>query len=62
LPSCTGIINGEEEDGGLTNVVPFLVANDRLKVGVVFSKIANLQVHVVSDSLLTTGRGQIAST
>jgi hypothetical protein len=61
IASCTGFIVGEEEDGGITDVVPFLVEYDGLKVGVVFSKKANRQVHVVSGSLLTTSQNPASS-
>jgi putative intracellular protease/amidase len=42
----TGFTNGEEEDVGLTKVVPFLVEDEMLKLGAVFSKTANWGVHV----------------
>jgi putative intracellular protease/amidase len=52
----TGFTNGEEEAVGLTKVVPFLVEDEMLKLGAVFSKKANWAVHVVTDGLLTTGQ------
>jgi hypothetical protein len=36
-------------------VVPFLVEDEMLKLGAVFSKTANWGVHVVSSALLITG-------
>src|ERR1700757_624831 len=43
----TGFTNGEEEAVGLTKVVPFLVEDEMLRLGAVFSKTANWGVHVV---------------
>ena len=52
---------GEEEEAALTKVVPFLVEDEMLKLGAVFSKKANWQVHVVSDGLLITGQNPHSS-
>ena len=41
---------------GLTKVVPFLVEDEMLKLGAIFSKKANWAPHVVSDGLLITGQ------
>jgi putative intracellular protease/amidase len=57
----TGFTNGEEEDVGLTKVVPFLVEDEMLKLGAIFSKKANWDVHVVSDGLLITGQNPHSS-
>jgi putative intracellular protease/amidase len=57
----TGFTNGEEEEVGLTKVVPFLVEDEMLKLGAVFSKKADWQVHVVSDGLLITGQNPASS-
>ena len=57
----TGFTNGEEEAVGLTKVVPFLVEDEMLKLGAVFSKKSNWAVHVVSDGLLTTGQNPASS-
>ena len=57
----TGFTNGEEEDVGLTKIVPFLVEDEMLKLGAVFSKVANWGVHVVSDGLLITGQNPHSS-
>jgi len=57
----TGFTNGEEEEVGLTKVVPFLVEDEMLKLGAVFSKTANWGVHVVSDGLLITGQNPHSS-
>jgi putative intracellular protease/amidase len=57
----TGFTNGEEEAMGLTKVVPFLVEDEMLKLGAVFSKVVNWGVHVVSDGLLITGQNPASS-
>ena len=57
----TGFTNGEEEAVGLTKVVPFLVEDEMLKLGAIFSKKANWEVHVVSDGLLITGQNPHSS-
>ena len=57
----TGFTNGEEEEMGLTKVVPFLVEDEMLKLGAVFSKVKDWGVHVVSDGLLITGQNPASS-
>ena len=57
----TGFTNGEEEAVGLTKVVPFLVEDEMLKLGAIFSKTANWTPHVVSDGLLITGQNPHSS-
>jgi putative intracellular protease/amidase len=57
----TGFTDGEEEAMGLTKVVPFLVEDEMLKLGAVFSKVMNWGVHVVSDGLLITGQNPASS-
>jgi putative intracellular protease/amidase len=57
----TGFTNGEEEGVGLTKVVPFLVENDMLAKGAIFSKKADWQVHVVDAGQLTTGQNPASS-
>jgi putative intracellular protease/amidase len=57
----TGFTNGEEEAVGLTKIVPFLVEDEMLKLGAVFSKVADWGVHVVTDGLLTTGQNPHSS-
>ena len=59
--TVTGFTNGEEEEVNLTKVVPFLVEDEMMKLGAVFSKKANWQVHVVSDGLLITGQNPHSS-
>ncbi len=57
----TGFTNGEEEEMGLSKVVPFLVEDEMLRLGAVFSKKADWAVHVVSDGLLITGQNPASS-
>ncbi len=57
----TGFTNGEEDEVGLTKVVPFLVENEMLKLGAIFSKKANWASHVVSDGPLITGQNPHSS-
>src|SRR3954451_17013912 len=57
----TGFTNGEEEEVGLTKVVPFLVEDEMLKLGAIFSKKADWAPHVVSDGLLITGQNPHSS-
>jgi putative intracellular protease/amidase len=57
----TGFTNGEEEAVSLTKVVPFLVEDEMLELGAIFSKKANWAVHVVTDGLLITGQNPASS-
>jgi putative intracellular protease/amidase len=57
----TGFTNGEEEAVGLTKIVPFLVEDEMLKLGAIFSKKANWAPYVVSDGLLITGQNPSSS-
>ncbi len=57
----TGFSIGEEEEVQLTKLVPFLVEDEMLKLGAIFSKKANWAPHVVSDGLLTTGQNPHSS-
>ncbi|MDB5578641.1 MAG: hypothetical protein JWR80_3817 [Bradyrhizobium sp.] len=57
----TGFTNGEEKDVGLTEIVPFLVEDEMLRLGAIFSKKANWEVHVVTDGLLITGQNPHSS-
>ncbi len=59
--TVTGFTNGEEAAVGLTKVVPFLVEDEMLRLGAVFSKKADWAVHVVNDGLLTTGQNPASS-
>ncbi len=57
----TGFTNGEEEAVSLTKVVPFLVEDEMLRLGAIFSKKANWAPHVVVDGLLITGQNPHSS-
>jgi len=59
--TVTGFTNGEEEEVGLTKVVPFLVEDEMMKLGAIFSKVKDWGVHVVTDGLLTTGQNPASS-
>ena len=47
--------HGEEEAVGLTKIVPFLVEDEMLKLGAVFSKVANWEVHVAKRARIRSG-------
>jgi len=59
--TVTGFTDGEEEEVGLTKVVPFLVEDELLKLGATFSKIKNWGVHTVVDGQLVTGQNPASS-
>ena len=57
----TGFTNGEEEEMGLTKVVPFLVEDELMSLGATFSKVKNWGVHTVADGQLITGQNPASS-
>jgi putative intracellular protease/amidase len=57
----TGFTNGEEEGVGLTKVVPFLVEDELLSLGAIFSKVKDWGVHTVVDGQLITGQNPASS-
>src|SRR5262249_37931589 len=59
--NATGFTDGEEEDVGLTKVVPFLVEDELMRLGAVFSKVKNWGVHTVKDGQLITGQNPASS-
>ena len=59
--NVTGFTNGEEEEVRLTKVVPFLVEDELLRLGAVFSKVKNWGVHTITDGLLITGQNPASS-
>jgi len=59
--SVTGFTNGEEEEVGLTKVVPFLVEDELMSLGATFSKVQNWGVHTVGDGQLITGQNPASS-
>ena len=58
----TGFTNGEEEEMQLTNVVPFLVEDELMRLGAIFEKKANWQPFAVTDGRLITGQNPASST
>ena len=59
--TVTGFTNGEEEEVGLTKVVPFLVEDELMSLGATFSKVKNWGVHTVTDGHLITGQNPASS-
>jgi putative intracellular protease/amidase len=59
--SVTGFTNREEEEVGLTKVVPFLVEDEMMSLGATFSKVKNWGVHTVADGQLSTGQNPASS-
>ena len=52
----TGFTNGEEKAVGLTDVVPFLVEDELIRLGANYEKVADWEPYVVTDGLLITGQ------
>jgi putative intracellular protease/amidase len=59
--TVTGFTNGEEEEVGLTKVVPFLVEDELMRLGATFSKVKDWGVHTVVDGQLITGQNPASS-
>ncbi len=59
--TVTGFTNGEEDEVGLTKVVPFLVEDEMMRLGATFSKVKNWGVHTVVDGQLITGQNPASS-
>jgi putative intracellular protease/amidase len=59
--TMAGFTNGEEEEVGLTKVVPFLVEDELMSLGATFSKVKNWGVHTVADGQLITGQNPASS-
>jgi len=59
--NVTGFSDGEEEEVGLTKVVPFLVEDELMGLGAIFSKVKNWGVHTVKDGQLITGQNPASS-
>jgi putative intracellular protease/amidase len=57
----TGFTDGEEAEVGLTKIVPFLVEDELLGLGAIFSKIKNWGVYTVADGQLITGQNPASS-
>jgi putative intracellular protease/amidase len=58
----TGFTNSEEEEVGLTHVVPFLVEDELTRLGAHFEKVPNWQSFAIVDGLLVTGQNPASST
>jgi putative intracellular protease/amidase len=58
----TGFTDGEEAEVQLTNVVPFLVEDELMRLGAIFEKKANWQPFWVVDGRLVTGQNPPSST
>lgn len=57
----TGFTNTEEAAVGLTHVVPFLLEDELISLGAVFSKVKDWGVHTVVDGQLITGQNPASS-
>ncbi|MFD7312141.1 type 1 glutamine amidotransferase domain-containing protein [Promicromonospora sp. NPDC059942] len=57
----TGFTDSEEEAMGLTQVVPFLVEDELVAGGAVFSRVSDFGPHVVVDGMLVTGQNPASS-
>lgn len=58
----TGFANSEEEEVGLTKVVPFLVEDELKRLGGRYEKAANWESFVITDGRLITGQNPASST
>jgi len=58
----TGFTNGEEEEMHLTQVVPFLVEDELMRLGAMFVKKADWPPFSVVDGRLITGQNPASST
>ena len=58
----TGFTNGEEEEMKLTQVVPFLVEDELMRLGAIFEKVVDWGPFHVVDGLLVTGQNPASST
>src|SRR5271157_3212182 len=57
-----GFTNGEEEEMQLTEVVPFLVEDELLRLGAIFEKMRDWEPFSVVDGRLITGQNPASST
>jgi putative intracellular protease/amidase len=58
----TGFTNGEEEEMHLTDVVPFLVEDELLRLGAIFEKKKDWEPFSITDGRLITGQNPASST
>jgi putative intracellular protease/amidase len=61
VEGVTGFTNGEEQAVGLTDVVPFLVEDELIRLGANYEKVADWEPYVVTDGLLITGQNPASS-
>lgn len=54
--TVTGFTNGEEAAMGLTDVVPFLVEDELIRLGARYEKVVDFEPFVRTDGLLITGQ------
>jgi putative intracellular protease/amidase len=59
--TVTGFTNGEEAAVELTKVVPFLVEDEMMRLGAIFSKVKDWGVHAIADGQLVTGQNPASS-
>jgi putative intracellular protease/amidase len=57
----TGFTNDEEQEMGLTKVVPFLVEDELKRLGAVFCQVSNWKPFEVTDGRLITGQNPASS-
>ncbi len=57
-----GFTNGEEDEMKLSQVVPFLVEDELVRLGAIFEKKANWQPFTIMDGRLITGQTPASST
>lgn len=57
----TGFSNTEEDGVKLSDIVPFLLEDELMKLGGIYSKEADWQVHVKQDGMLITGQNPASS-
>jgi putative intracellular protease/amidase len=60
--AVAGFTNQEEEAVGLTDVVPFLLADKLTALGATHTQADNFQAHVVTDGRLVTGQNPASAT
>lgn len=59
--NVTGFSNGEEADVQLTDVVPFLIEDEFIRLGANYQKAQNWMPNVVTDGKLVTGQNPASS-
>jgi putative intracellular protease/amidase len=58
----SGFTNGEEAAMGLTDVVPFLVEDELIRLGADYAKVADFEPFTRVDGLLITGQNPASAT